>query len=531
MIGKPHSVLMVLLATVMLLMTGCFNDPEDYEDVKPVILAEPQSIAAMFGDTVSFKVSVANDPVVEFQWFCGDTIIPYAKDSILVFAPVSYSDTGEYFVFVSNRAGYVISQKVHLSVSGGEPVIAQFPASKGLDQKDSTVLFAKVAGSSPFYFQWYKEGQPIIGAVGRSYAISSFSNADSGTYYVVVKNSIGIDTSNKTRLYPAGTLFITETDYKTGYMERLSIKTSKITGAGTSIFKDIAIRAFEGYIYLIERYQADNIAKYDPSKKGTDGFLYQKKLGDNWNPQDIEFVSDRKAYISNNDEPEISVLDPSMGTFLNHIDISDYTFRPDSNKSPYASDLQLVKPYLYVLLQRRHGFDPGAPSLILKINTFTDSIVDTIALHYQNGCAMSYANGALYVTNPGSAYSSSDGGIEKVDLETKNVSIILEESALGGSPNSIVYKENNRFYITTYIDYEKSAVLEIDAGTKTVITTLSGIKNVFDGIYYDSVSRKLFVGERDAKEKGVRIFENNVQVGSTVSTANSLAPSGFVVVR
>jgi DNA-binding beta-propeller fold protein YncE len=332
-------------------------------------------------------------------------------------------------------------------------------------------------------------------------------------------------------LDPEGTLFITETDFKSGYMERMSIKTDKILGSGRSIFDDIAIRNYGGYIYLIERYGADNIIKYDPSKKGDEAFLYQKKLGDNWNPQDIEFVNDRKAYVANSNEPEITVFDPSTGVFSKHIDISKYTYMPDSNKSPYATDLQVVESYVYALLQRRNGFNPGAPSLILKIDISTDSIIDTIALNFKNGYAMSYANGALYITNPGSVYSSSDGGVEMVDCATKKVTVLFEESALSGSPNCIVHKEKDRFYITSYAGWKKVSVLEIDAATKTVVATLNGIKDAYGGIIYDSVSGKLYVGEQDDAEMGVKVFENNVQVGATVRTAKSLPPSGFVIVR
>ncbi len=530
---KLHSVLMVLLLNVLLLMTtGCLNDPEDSEDAKPQILTEPQSVAAMFGDNVSFKVSVASDPNIDFQWFRADTMIPYAKDSVLVFTNVSYTDTGEYFVFVSNKSSYVISQKVHLYISGGEPLIANFPGSKGLDYKDSIVLLAKVSGMSPFYFQWYKDRQPLTGAVGRTYAISSFSNADSGTYHVVVRNPLGTDTSTTIRLYPAGTLFITQTDSTLGLMERMSIKTCKINDMGTPIYSDIVIRSFDGFVYLLERNGADNLVKYDPSKKGEDAFLYRKKLGKNWNPYDIEFVDERKAYVTNHNEPEITVLDPSTGTFLNHIDISDYTYMPDNNNSsPYATDLQFAESYLYVLLQRSNGFIPGAPGLILKINIYRDSIVDTIPLKFQNSYAMSYANGALYITSPGSIFSQNDGGIEMVDLATRKVTVLFEESMLGGSPNQIVYKEGNRFYITSYLESKKTSVLEIDAVEKTVVAKLDGVKDAFGGIFYDSVSKRLFVGERDDVETGVRIFENNIQIGPTVRTVKSLAPSGFAIIR
>jgi DNA-binding beta-propeller fold protein YncE len=169
--------------------------------------------------------------------------------------------------------------------------------------------------------------------------------------------------------------------------------------------------------------------------------------------------------------------------------------------------------------------------MILKINTTTDEITDSITLNYKNGHSMIYANGALYISSPGSNYVVGDGGIEKVDLLTKKVSAIIDESVLGGSPNYIVHKEGEHFYITNYVGWQNVQVLEIDAATKKIVDTLKGIKDAFGGIYFDEISNKLFVGERDDIEMGVKIFENNRQIGSTVRTANTLAPSGFVIIR
>lgn len=529
--NKSKTVWMTVMITGLFVIGGCLNNPDDVSDEKPQILIEPQSKAAMYGDTIVLKVSVAKEPVLEFQWFKADTMITNAKDSVLVLKNVTFADTGEYFVFVNNRSGYVISRKIHILISGGEPVIAGLPVSNGLDLKDSIELIAQVAGFPPFSYQWYRNKKAIAEAVDSTYKIPSFSNTDSGNYYVIVENSIGVDTSNVAKLYIAGKLFITETDFNSGYMEWISLKSKRVTAPGLGIFGDAAIRSFGGYIYILERFGADNISKYDPSKNDESGFLYQKKLGDNWNPQDIEFLCDTKAYIANLNEPKISIFDPSLGTFSGEIDIDTFTFMPDSNTSPHASDLQLVGSDLYVLLQRRNGFSPGAPSTILKINTVTDKITDSIVLKYKNGHSMCYANGALYVSNPGSGYSKEDGGIEMVDLVTKKVTTIIDEPALGGSPNYIVHKKGNRFYVTSYTDWEVVPVLEIDAETKTIIDTLNGVKDAYGGIYFDNVSERLFVAERSPAEMGVKIFENNVQVGSAVRSANSLPASGFAVVR
>jgi DNA-binding beta-propeller fold protein YncE len=254
-------------------------------------------------------------------------------------------------------------------------------------------------------------------------------------------------------------------------------------------------------------------------------------VGDNWNPQDIEFLSATKAYVSNMNEPKITVFNPSSGTIVSHIDISAYTFRPDSNSSPYANDLQLAGSDLYVMLQRRHKFKPGAPTLILKINTATDAVADTIALQYKNGYSMAYADGALYVSNPGSVSFSGDGAIEKVDLATGSVSTVITETALGGSPNQIVHKSGSRFYVTSYVGWKNVKVVEIDAAAGTIAATVPDVKDAYGGICYDAVDSRLYVGERDTVAMGVRIFRDNVQTGPTLRTSNSLPPTGMVVVR
>ncbi len=303
------------------------------------------------------------------------------------------------------------------------------------------------------------------------------------------------------------------------------------TISNLSVYSDAGIRAFGGYLYVIERFGADNIMKFDPSKSDQSGAIYQMHLGDNWNPQDMEFVSATKAYISNMNEPKITVYNPMNGKVIINIDISTYTFQPDSNTSPHASDLQLVGSDLYVMLQRRNGFKPGAPTLILKINTSTDDVTDTIALQFKNGYAMAYADGALYVSNPGSAYTAGDGGIEKVVLSTKTVSTVVDETALSRSPNQIVHKSDSRFYVTNYIGWKNVKVVELDVETGTIVSTLPNIKDAFGGIYYDDVDGKLYVGERDSVEMGVRVFKENVQVGAPIKSTNSLPPTGMVVVR
>ena len=339
-------------------------------------------------------------------------------------------------------------------------------------------------------------------------------------------NPTAPDTSNG-----VAKLYVCESDFQSGLLEWKSTNDTSISTSNLSIYSDAGVKAFGGYLYVIEHYGADNILKFDPTKNDQSGVAYQTHLGDNWNPQDIEFLSATKAYVSNMNQPKITIFNPSIGIVVSNIDISTYTFRPDSNSSPYANDLQLVGSDLYVLLQRRNGYNPGAPSLILKINTITDAVTDTIPLQFKNGYAMAYADGALYVSNPGSSYSTGDGAIEKVVLSTKAVSTVINETTLGGNPNQIIHKRGSHFYVQNYIAWKNEKVLEIDAATGSVIIILPNINDAFGGIYYDDIDCRLYVGERDATEIGVRVFKDNVQVGSIIKSKNSLPPTGMVIVR
>ncbi|MBN1576698.1 MAG: hypothetical protein JW913_09115 [Chitinispirillaceae bacterium] len=328
-------------------------------------------------------------------------------------------------------------------------------------------------------------------------------------------------------------LFVVETDYQSGLLEWMGVESGSISNDNLSIFSDAVVRGFGGYLYILERTGGDNVIKFDPSKSDESGVHYQVHLGDNWNPQDIEFISETKAYIANQDEPKITIFNPATGTVISHIDVASYTFNPDSNSSPHANQMALSDGKLYVMLQRRDGWNPGAPTMILAIDTETDEIAaaDTIVCQYTNGYDMICVDGALYVTNPGSLFSTGDGGVEKIDLADKSVSTIVDENELGGNPNQIIHKTGSRFYVQNYIGWQNVSIVEIDVADKTVVTTLPDVKDAFGGMVYDSIEEKLYVGERDSVAVGILVFEDDIQTAGPIRSDKTLPPSGMALIR
>jgi hypothetical protein len=339
------------------------------------------------------------------------------------------------------------------------------------------------------------------------------------------KNPVSNESPQKT-----ARLYIAESDYMSGLLEWMDVGASAISSNNLAIYNDASLYSYKGYLYILEKYGADNIIKYDPKKEGQNAILYQVHLEDNCNPMDIEFVNETKSYISYSNVPKIAVFNPSSSQIESYIDISSYIYNPDSNISPYAGDMLIAGNYLYVLLQRRDGYMPGASTLILKIDISNNQIIDTISLKYKNGYSMAYYNGFIFVSNPGSMFYKGDGAIEKINLSDKSVTTLIDESTLGGNPNQIVSKGNGNFYLTLYKGWKDVAVIEINEQGQ-ILETLPNVKDAFGGIYYDSIDSLLYVGERDSVEMGIRIFKNNQTVGNSIKSNKSLPPTSLIVVR
>ncbi|MBK9401433.1 MAG: PQQ-dependent sugar dehydrogenase [Bacteroidetes bacterium] len=104
---------------------------------------------------------------------------------------ITGTDGNLYFLSRSSS-----SLKKIVYASGTSPVITAQPQSTTVAQGNSASFSVSVSGSSPFTFQWGKNGSSINGATGSTYTIAAASTADGGTYTVVITNSAGTTTSN-----------------------------------------------------------------------------------------------------------------------------------------------------------------------------------------------------------------------------------------------------------------------------------------------------------------------------------------------
>jgi len=82
----------------------------------PLILSQPQSIQALPGQAVTFRVQAAAVPDPNYQWLKDGKPIHGATDAALVLSNVRASDAGMYSVRVSNGSGSITNGKAALRV-------------------------------------------------------------------------------------------------------------------------------------------------------------------------------------------------------------------------------------------------------------------------------------------------------------------------------------------------------------------------------------------------------------------------------
>src|SRR5205823_493483 len=121
---------------------------------------------------------------------------------------VQLADAGSYAAIVSNPGGSVTSNPVTLNVSTDPvpppPAITTQPADTNAPLGSGASLSVAATGDDLFY-QWFKNGALIPGAIRPTLSFASAQTTDSASYTVVVSNSSGSVTSAPARLLVVST--------------------------------------------------------------------------------------------------------------------------------------------------------------------------------------------------------------------------------------------------------------------------------------------------------------------------------------
>lgn len=169
--------------------------------IPPVILSQPESLTVVESNSATFSVS-ASGTLVKFQWRKAGKNIPSATNATFAIKSARTNDAGIYSVLVTNRAGGQISSNVQLTILVPPGFVQQAP-DRTVKRGITTVFAAKVKGTAPLNYQWFKDGNPltdggnITGAFSNVLTVAQTSQLDAGTYSLSVTNlAAGIVSSN-----------------------------------------------------------------------------------------------------------------------------------------------------------------------------------------------------------------------------------------------------------------------------------------------------------------------------------------------
>ena len=167
------------------------------------ITTQPRSQTAFLGQTVNLSVATLGSFPMSYQWQENSTNLTDAGNisgtstRVLTFANVTAANAGLYSVIVSNSFGSVTSTPALLTVTSSVPVITLQPTNQTVFPGATATFRVGAVGNFPLYYQWQFNGNNIadstniIGTTTTILTIANVSSVNTGTYSVIVSNSLG----------------------------------------------------------------------------------------------------------------------------------------------------------------------------------------------------------------------------------------------------------------------------------------------------------------------------------------------------
>jgi hypothetical protein len=155
----------------------------------PRILSIPGTRQVTEGSTMALTVTAVAPGTLKYQWLQNNVAIPGATDAT-VNLPVTASSGGSYSVIVSNEFTSIRSGTFNVIV-GIPPKITTQPVSTVVLFGQSAQLSVVATGSPNLTYQWYRNGEQLVGGISPVLTVTNVHSFDRGSWTVRVSNSYG----------------------------------------------------------------------------------------------------------------------------------------------------------------------------------------------------------------------------------------------------------------------------------------------------------------------------------------------------
>ncbi len=155
----------------------------------PSISIQPTSQSGCVGYAASFNVTAGGTTPLAYQWFGPGGGIAGATNSNYTIPSLATNLAGNYSVVITNSVGSITSSVVALTVNNlTPPAISSDPTNLTVSVGQASNFSVTATGDSLSY-QWLFNNQVILSATNSTFNISSATNANAGSYQVIVFNS------------------------------------------------------------------------------------------------------------------------------------------------------------------------------------------------------------------------------------------------------------------------------------------------------------------------------------------------------
>lgn len=169
----------------------------------PIFTTHPISKSIVEGQSLVLSCVLTGTPPISLNWFKNTNPIPGATNTILTISNTTTNDAGNYFVFATNALGTALSTIATVVITSNTtpiirpPSVTQQPTNQIVNVGEIYTLSIRVSGSSPMYFQWFRNGKSIDGATSLYYTGRNTTFKSNGEYYCRVSNASGTTFSEK----------------------------------------------------------------------------------------------------------------------------------------------------------------------------------------------------------------------------------------------------------------------------------------------------------------------------------------------
>lgn len=273
---------------------------------------------------------------------------------------------------------------------------------------------------------------------------------------------------------------------------------------------DLTVTSYNQNFYILQRYGANNITKYNIDDPGKPIWQFSTE-GDesNSNPYDLIFLSEKKAYLLRYGSDKAWIVNPSAvsenGFKIGELDLSAYD---DADGAPNMSSGVIVDNKLFITLQRANltvwpvTYDEP---YVEVFDTTTDSEIDTqncncpkkaiLVSSIKNLSSIQYvaSNDTLYAQGVGDWDVTTDqvkGGIIRINPHNYQTDLVITDDSDHGVISGMVILSASKGYFIGYAGWGDNTLYSFDPSCGCNIQPISGFEHISisgfeSGVYPD----------------------------------------------